>query len=280
MSVPATNALTYNGYITQMAEMAIVPTFTPATNTTINGINYLANVTYGGTTSNPDTNFNTIIPMMLNYAELRIQRDLDLNQSMTTNTYNLSSGNNSLSISVNDFVTLQTFSVTSNDQTVVNAPLIPTTKEFINNVYPYGTGATGTPKYFAVYGGDQATSGNTSQLFIVGPYPDQNYSVLAVGTIRTPSLYQFANTSQAATSTNFISTYLPDLLIMASLVYVSAYQRNFGRMSDDPAQAQSYESQYQSMLARAIAEEYRKKFQASAWSSTSQSAVATPTRGP
>jgi len=62
MSVPATNALTYNGYITQMAEMAIVPTFTSATNTTINGINYLANVTYGGTTSNPDTDFNTIIP--------------------------------------------------------------------------------------------------------------------------------------------------------------------------------------------------------------------------
>lgn len=77
----------------------------------------------------------------------------------------------------------------------------------------------------------------------------------------------------------FISEYLPDLLIMASMVYISAYQRNFGRQSDDPQMAQSYENQYQLLLRSAGVEEARKKFEAGGWSSQSPSSVATPTRG-
>jgi hypothetical protein len=68
-------------------------------------------------------------------------------------------------------------------------------------------------------------------------------------------------------------------MIMASMVYVSAYQRNFGRQSDDPAMAQSYEGQYQALLKGAAVEEARKKFEASGWSSQSPSPVATPSRG-
>jgi len=60
------------------------------------------------------------------------------------------------------------------------------------------------------------------------------------------------------------------------MVYISAYQRNFGRMSDDPSMAQSYESQYQALVKAAGVEEYRKKFEAAAWSSNSTSQAATP----
>ena len=94
-----------------------------------------------------------------------------------------------------------------------------------------------------------------------------------------PSLYYYANSAQAGSSTTFISTYLPDLLVMASMVYISAYQRNFGRMSDDPSMAQSYEGQYQILKQAALPEEYRKKFEGDAWSSMSTSPAATPTRG-
>jgi hypothetical protein len=66
---------------------------------------------------------------------------------------------------------------------------------------------------------------------------------------------------------------------MASMIYMSAYQRNFGRISDDPQMAQTYESQYQALLKGATMEEFRKKFQASAWSSLTPSPVASPTRG-
>ena len=66
---------------------------------------------------------------------------------------------------------------------------------------------------------------------------------------------------------------------MASMIYVSAYQRNFGRQSDDPQMAQSYENQYTNLLKSAFIEEARKKFQSAGWASYSPPAAATPTRG-
>jgi hypothetical protein len=66
---------------------------------------------------------------------------------------------------------------------------------------------------------------------------------------------------------------------MASMIYISAYQRNFGKANDDPQMAVTYESQYQTLLKSALMEENRKKFEAAAWSSQSPSTVATPTRG-
>ena len=59
MSTPNTTPLTYNGYVTQIGTMAVV-------NTTTNS----------GVVVGVDAAFNNIIPQMLNYAELRIQRDL------------------------------------------------------------------------------------------------------------------------------------------------------------------------------------------------------------
>jgi hypothetical protein len=261
MSTPNTTPLTYNGYVTQIATMAVVNT--TVSNSVVVGV---------------DPSFNAIIPQMLNYAELRIQRDADLLPLLTSNSsYSLSQGNNILQVSVNDFVTIQTVSVLNG---TASSPLLPTTKEFLQNCYNDSSSSYwGTPQYFAMYGGDSSTGGNTYQNIVIGPYPDQTYQVLMTGTIRMPSLYEFATAAYAGTSTTFISTYLPDLLIMASMIYISAFQRNFGRQSDDPGMAQSYESQYQALLKGAITEEYRKKMQAAAWSSTSSSPVATPTRG-
>jgi hypothetical protein len=222
--------------------------------------------TNGSLTVFSDAAMQAALPQMLNYAELRIQRDLDLLPLQTTNTtYNLTTGSNTLSLLTSDFVTIQNIILTAS-----GAPLLPVTKEWLQNVYGFGS-TLGAPCYFAPYGGDTA-GGNTNQYFIVGPIPDQSYALTLVGTIRMPTLYV---TSGPGTNTTFISTYLPDILIMASMIYVSAYQRNFGRQSDDPAMAQSYESQYQALLKGAMAEEYRKRFEAYAWSSNSVSPAAT-----
>lgn len=141
-------------------------------------------------------------------------------------------------------------------------PLLPTTKEFLDAVYGSAS-YTGLPKYFAPF---------NDNLFLVGPYPDQPYFVEIVGTYRPASL-------SASNPTTFISSYLPDVFIMASMIYVSAYQRNFGRQSDDPQMAQSYESQYQTLLKGAAVEEARKKFESSGWTSQSPASAATPSRG-
>lgn len=233
----------YNGYVQQIATMAVVPT--------------------------TDANFQIILPQAISYAELRMQRDLDfLSTQISNSTYAFTSGNNTLTIPTSSFVSLQTMAVSSGGQTY---PLVPVTKEYIQNVYGSSTGS-GIPKYFAVYGGDSATTGLTNQNILVGPWPNQSYSVVLTGTVRSAPL-------SASNTTTYISVYLPDMFIMASMIYISAYQRNFGRLNDDPQMAQTYESQYQALKASALIEENRKKFEAAAWTSYSPAPAATPTRG-
>lgn len=252
-----TTPLTYNGYVSQIATMAVVQTTTSS-----------------GVVVGVDDAFNSIIPQMLNYAELRIQRDLDLLPSQTSRTYTLNAGSNQLQISVDDFVTLQSLQVDSGG---VQVPLLPVTKEYLQNVYN-SPANQGVPAYFAMYGGDLSTGGNTYNNIIVGPYADINYGVTATGTVRLPSLYKNATTPLASTATTFISTYLPDLLIQASMIYIAQYQRNFGQASNDPAMGPTYEAQYQNLLRSAVVEEARKKYTSSAWSSMSPAVAATPTR--
>jgi len=236
--------LTYSSYVQQISTMAVV--------------------------SATDPNFTIIIPSMIDYAELRIQRDLDfLSTQVSNSSYSFTSGNNTLTIPTAAFVVMQTFEVINGSG--ASSALLPVTKEYIQNVYGSGS-TTGLPQYFAVYGGDSATTGLTSQNMIVGPTPDSTYSVRLTGTIRSAPL-------SASNTATFISTYLPDLFIMASMIYISAYQRNFGRLNDDPQMAQTYESQYQALKASAMVEENRKKFEAAAWTSYSPAPAATPTRG-
>lgn len=233
----------YNAYVQQISTMAVVPV--------------------------TDTNFQIILPQMISYAELRMQRDLDfLSTQISNSNYSLTAGNGTLTIPTSAFVVMETFEVI--DGSGSSMPLLAVGKEFIQNVY--GTGSsTGLPQYFAVYGGDSATTGLTSQNMIIGPIPDLNYAIRLTGTVRSAPL-------SASNTTTYISTYLPDMFIMASMIYISAFQRNFGRQSDDPQMAQSYESQYQILKDSALLEENRKKFEAAAWTSYSPAPAATPTR--
>ena len=244
-----TTGLSYNGsvagtnsYVQQIATMAVVePT-------------------------NPE--YLIILPQMITYAENRIYRDLDfLFTSIATTAYGLSVGSRTISVPSGVFVVPEQINLitpagTNNPDVGGRVPLLPTTKEFLDAVYGSGL-YTGQPKYFCPF--DDFT-------FLVGPYPDANYTCEIVGTYRPNSM---SNSNQ----TTFISLYLPDIFIMASMIYISAYQRNFGRQNDDPQMAQSYEGQYQTLIRSALMEENRKKFEAAAWSSQSPSSVATPTRG-
>lgn len=260
MPVP-TNALTYNDYVTQVATMAVVNT-----------------QTVSGVVQSTDAAFNAIIPQMLNYAELRIQRDIDFLQSSAVKTTELPAGTRYLTYSSADFKTIDTVNILSNPEVPeVVSVLLPTTKEFAQNVYPATNISTnwGTPKYFYLFG-DFGSQDNVN-LFIV-PQPSDDYYVEVLGSSWLDSLYKYATTEDAGTATTYISSYLPDLLVLASMIYISAYQRNFGRQSDDPAMAQSYEAQYKTLLPAANNAEEQKRFQASAWSSSSVPSSATPTR--
>jgi hypothetical protein len=256
-----TTGLTYSQYVTQIATMAVVePT---------------------------DTAFLTILPQMITYAENRMYRDIDFmftSTSLHGVSFVLTAGNRNLSFDINlasnldaasgTFVVSEQINLltdasgnaasTTNPDACVRVPLLPTTKEFLDAVYGSSlTANRGQPQYFVPF---------NETLFFVGPVPDQNYPVEVVGTYRPNSL-------SATNTSTFISLYLPDVFIMASMIYISAYQRNFGRANDDPQMAVTYESQYQALLKSAIVEEARKKFDSAGWSSQSPATVATPTRG-
>jgi hypothetical protein len=244
--------LTYSQYVTQIAEMAVV--------------------------AEDDANFLSILPSMILYAENRILRDLDLlfaSVSLHGILYRLSTGVRNLSfpmestdgsfwISEQVNLILPAGQTDPDADTAYRQPLTPTTKEFLDACYGSNlTADRGIPAYYCPF---------NENLIYVGPSPDQDYRVELVGTIKPTTLSE-------ANPTTFISSYLSDLLIMASMVYISGYQRNFGRQSDDPQMAQSYESQYMAMASAASKDEFRKKYEASAWSSQSMSPISTPTRG-
>jgi len=256
-----TTGLTYSQYVTQIATLAVV--------------------------AETDSAYVTILPQMITYAENRMYRDIDFmftSTSLHGTTFVLTPGNRNLSFNINlssnsnssegTFVVSEQInlltnaagnaSTTTDPDACVRVPLLPTTKEFLDAVYGSSlTANLGQPKYFVPF---------NETLFFVGPVPDQAYPVEVVGTYRPNSL-------SATNTSTFISLYLPDIFIMASMIYISAYQRNFGRQSDDPAMAQSYESQYKALLQSAMVEEARKKFDAAGWSSQSPATIATSTRG-
>jgi hypothetical protein len=233
--------LTYTQYVTQVATMAVVEPADPA--------------------------FVTILPAMIDYAELRIERDLDLLATVSASSaFSIASGGRSLTLPQGAFVTIQQINVltpagTSNPNAAARRALLPVTKEYLDAAWPSAQGAS-APSYFAML---------NDRTILVGPWPDASYQVEVVGTARLPPL-------SPTNPTTVISTQLPDLLLMASMIYISAYQRNFGRMSEQPEMAVSYEAQYQALLKSAAVEEFRKKFQSSAWTSFSPSPVASPAR--
>jgi hypothetical protein len=236
------SGLTYATYKTALATLSVVP--------------------------ETDANWLSILPDAIEYAELRIYRDLDLLSTVSANTsFSTTTNASKVALTEGTFVTLQNVNVitpagTTNPDLGTRVPLLPVSKEYIQYAWPSATNAA-VPQYFAMI--DERT-------FSLGPWPNAAYTLEIIGTVRPATL-------SATNTTTFISQYLPDLFLMASMIFISGYQRNFGRQSDDPQMAQSYESQYMALLKGATVEEYRRKFAASGWTSTSPSPVATPGRG-
>ena len=262
MANPSTTPLSYNAYIQQIGVMAVVMT-----------------EDVGGVWQGVDDAFNNIVPQMLGYSELRLQRDLDFLSSQGSNQYTLTAGKNTLSVPIADFVTVTNVQIAQivNGQVVDTTPLTPTSREFLQNVYG-GLRSAGQPKFFAMVGDNFGDGANTYNNIQFGPYPSYAFPVVVTGTIRLPSLATYAVAGLADTAYTTISQWFPDLLIMASMIYISAFQRNFSATSDQSDMPMSYEKQYQALRLGALSEENRKKFAGSGWSSLSTPVSATPTR--
>lgn len=218
-------ALTYTTYVTALATEMVVPT--------------------------TDTNFQAILPTIITNAELRVYRELDIIDSTirdSSATLTLSTRNFTLPSTLGTFIVCEQLNVitpagTTNPELGTRNPLIPMSIDTLDFLWPSTSGST-LPTYFAMMDQDLA---------IVGPFPDQAYTVEVVGTYRPPSL-------SASVTTTPLSVFFPDIFLAASMIEALAFQRNFGAASDDPKAAVTWESHYQSLIKDAKTEEQRKKF--------------------
>jgi hypothetical protein len=218
-------SLTYATYVTSLANMMVVPVTDPG--------------------------FIAMIPNCLDDAELFLQRKLDLVDSTVRDssaTFTLSTRNFTLPSSIGTYIVAEQLNVitpvgTTNPESGTRNPLIPVSIDTLDFLWPSSNGST-VPVYFSMMDQDVA---------IVGPWPNAAYTVEVVGTQRFTPLY----TSQ---TTSPLSVFFPDLLLAASLVFASGYQRNFGSMADDPKTAMSWKQHLDDLLGDAQTEEARKKF--------------------
>src|ERR1035437_675547 len=203
-----------------------------------------------------DPNFNSNIPSCLDYAQDRIGRELNLLNSVSTN-YSLTTTGGSrlvsligINVNVLENINIVTPVGAVTPDSGARNPLVIQNKAWLD--WTFGSSLNSSiPQYFALL--DDKT-------ILLGPWPDHNYMVEVVGTYRQPSL-------SATNTTTWVSTYLPDLLMAASMIQLSGFKMNFGAMSDDPQQAQSWEKHYLSLRDSAAAEDARRKFYATGWTS-------------
>lgn len=218
-----------------------------------------------------DPNFVAAIPNLIDDAEQKIYRDLQLlNTIYRDSSVALAAGNRNFveaaSGTNGPFVVTENLNVITpsgqtNPDLGTRNPLLPVTKEMLDFLYPSAIGS-GVPQYFAPI---------TQNSFIVGPWPDQNYTVEVVGTQRPAPL-------SATNTTTLLSVYLPDLFLNAALVVSAGYQLNFSAASDNPQAGVNWLSEYNRALKSAQTEEFMKRFGSQGWSSSNPNPIATPAR--
>lgn len=223
--------MTYNEFVTAITAILVYET-----------------ETVDGVVAPTDPDVVAILPRLIEYAEGRLHRDLDLLVSRKVFGAGVFIvGGRAISappdlISVISLACVTPSSAGSVEAGVRNV-LQRLSLEFLEVMWPRSASRTGVPRYYASL--DNAT-------FIVAPSPDQAY--------RLEWRYIFRPTAlSSSNTTTYLSLTYPDLMIAAAMIFGSGYIRNFGAQADDPKMAMSWEMQYQTLLANAKAEVMRTK---------------------
>lgn len=211
-----------------------------------------------------DPGFVTVLPNVIDDAEQRMYRELDLLATVVTDASGaLAAGSRNFTLpGGNAFFEIHKINAispagTTNPDAGIRVPLTPASKELMDGLFPSAGGAT-TPNYFARV---------TQSTIIVAPWPDGNYQIEVVGTQRPTPI-------SATNQVTFLSQYLPDAFLSACCVFMTAFQQNWSAGSDNPQSSVSWETHYQSLMKSASLEEIRKKFGAP-WPTTAPDPTAT-----
>lgn len=217
-----------------------------------------------------DPNYQVALPSIIDDAEQRLYRELDLLTTITRNIAGVTAANDRFFVFPQHFVVSENINIftpagNTTGQTG-RQQLIPVSREWMDAVYPDSEGCICCdgefPHYYAMV---------TDQSILLGPAPNGAFTLEVVGTIRPTPL-------SATNTTTYLTLYLPDLFFAESLIFGYSYMKDFGAAADDPRGSVTWNSHYQDLLQSAIVEEGRKKYTSQAWTPKQPTAVATPPR--
>ncbi len=235
-------SLTYNTFVSGLANLIVVPV--------------------------DDVGYVTALPNIIDDAEQRLYRELDLLDTIVRASGPLIANNRNFTLptSAGRFVVVEEMNIitpssVTDPELGARNPLLPVSKEYLDAVYPSVAGA-GVPSLMAPI---------SSQGWVLGAWPDAAYTVEVVGTIRPAPL-------SASNQTTLLSTYLPDVFMAAALVFSAGYQLNFSAGADNPQAGMTWESHVAKLLDSAKVEAFRQKFASQSWSSKIPDPISTPPR--
>jgi len=217
------------------------------------------------------------IPIIVDYGEQRIYRDLDLLATRVTDmTGVVSSGVRAFSLptSVGTYVTLEYLSVVTPASATANTgninQLVPLSRPFLEASWP-SQSTTFASSIGTAMGVPQNYTMQDNTTVLLGPVPDQAYPVICIGTQRPLSL-------SSANQSTFLTTMLPDLWMAATMVKASLFMRDWAAGADDPQAGMTWEQEYLKLLKSADREEATKMYRSAGWTAQVERAATKPPR--
>lgn len=184
-----------------------------------------------------ETSFVDNIPTFVRQAEQRIYRSVMIPELQKNVTGSMTAGSQYLARPT-DFLSVFSLAVVDGDGNYNY--LYDKDVNFIREAYPYPA-TSGIPKYYAQYNGSQP--GSTPGAFILGPTPDDNYSVELQYYYDPPSIVE--------TSTSWLGDNAETALLYGSLVEAYSY------LKGDQDMLQLYTTRYNEAMMQLFGVELR-----------------------
>jgi len=213
-----------------------------------------------------DANFIQILPSIIDYAEMRIYRDLDLLSTVVVdNSSTLTANTRNVTVPVPSAGPYGIVDQINLLESGSRTPLTPVSREVLDLMWPSSTAAETTTRPVMFCMTNQTTAS-------FGPPAGDSVTLEFVGRVDPNPLSE-------GNPTTYLTEFLPDVFLVASMVFASGWQQNFGASTDNPQGPVTWENQYKQMIQAVDGNSVRTKFAGASWTSKRVEPFAQPQRG-
>ena len=244
--------MNYSDLITALGDLLIIPITDP-----------------NSATPSSDTNFNNILPRLIDAGEQRIYRDMDFLVTRTTDVSTMTTANfrNSPLPTATTFITIESANIITPAGATLPAGkrnrVELVSKDFIDLVWPDEQSIQNQLPEYAVQFNET--------YMIFAPTPDAAYTVEYTGTFRPAPI-------SSTNPTTYLATTYPDLLLAACMTFGFMYQRDADAPSPGHDLTDRWNTNYKDLKDAVMEEVQRQKIQGRNWSPYSSTPLSTPPR--